>query len=399
MVKMMKNTLISLIIACFFVQSTGTSYLSGEAIKAKTDALRPMAHEATRHHEPKKSSSSVTMQPSEDEAISFNNKTLQFSTEKADYSFYHDTDHFEERNFPAHIIKDHDIIVFETGQTRYERATYNNLLKEPTYGDIIKKSLRLKKSIWFVDVPSPYSDAVTAWLILLFYRYIPYALFSVTVVYAPWQVLLFSWPLAIPVLSYFLPNKFLNINIYKKFKSYVYFSSFYTNSALRSAISAKKIEESLVPATSERIRRRPRILIIYGSDHSDMMLYLKNKKVRDSIIALNRKLGFPFLDKKYIDKIGLLNLSDGVSPWAPVSLMTGSSQLSGAIDAIYSDKEQGQDLNNYIVHQLAQNILVELLSKASKQKKRFGFIEAELPPTRPFNKIEVRYTTAIQSAA
>jgi len=143
MVKILKKTLISLIIACFSIQSTGVSYLSratcGEHSRTKSrDALRPMAHETTRHHEPKKSSYSISMQPSEDEIISFNNKTLQFSTEKADYSFYHDTDHFKEKNFPDHIIKDNDIIVLETGETRYERMTYDTLLETPRHVDIVE---------------------------------------------------------------------------------------------------------------------------------------------------------------------------------------------------------------------------------------------------------------------
>ena len=43
MAKMIKNTLILLIIACLFIQSTGASYASGIAIKANLDALRPMA--------------------------------------------------------------------------------------------------------------------------------------------------------------------------------------------------------------------------------------------------------------------------------------------------------------------------------------------------------------------
>jgi|GEM_PF-2352754 len=339
MVKILKKTLISLIIACFSIQSTGVSYLSratcGEHSRTKSrDALRPMAHETTRHHEPKKSSYSISMQPSEDEIISFNNKTLQFSTEKADYSFYHDTDHFKEKNFPDHIIKDNDIIVLETGETRYERMTYDTLLETPRHVDIVEKSLSLKKAIWFVDIPSPYGYTVTVLLQSLFYQVIPLALFVATIKYAPWQILLFSWPLAIPGILLFLQIHFLPIDIYKKFMSYATISSFYRPSAVRSAIAAKKIEESLVPAVSERIKRRPKILIIFGKNHSDMMLYAKNKKLRDRVYDLHRKLGFPFLDKDYIDKIGLLDLSQE-TPKAPVSLAIDSSELSSAIDAIY----------------------------------------------------------------
>jgi len=73
---------------------------------------------------------------------------------------------------------------------------------------LLSKSLSLKKAIWFVDIPSPYGYTVTVLLQSLFYQVIPLALFVATIKYAPWQILLFSWPLAIPGIYFFYKSTF-----------------------------------------------------------------------------------------------------------------------------------------------------------------------------------------------
>jgi len=71
---------------------------------------------------------------------------------------------------------------------------------------------------------------------------------------------------------------------------------------LRDAITAHKIKKFIVHEIKERIKRKPHILIDYGSVHGSIEAFLKHEKLRD----LRKKLRSPFdkiLDFSYINLV------------------------------------------------------------------------------------------------
>lgn len=78
----------------------------------------------------------------------------------------------------------------------------------------------------------------------------------------------------------------------------------------RSAITAKKITEHLLPKISTSLQRKPKIALIYGLCHADLVLYL-----RDQVINYHQENGFAGLDKKSLRLISNYQFNPQTNLW------------------------------------------------------------------------------------
>jgi|GEM_PF-4779569 len=78
---------------------------------------------------------------------------------------------------------------------------------------------------------------------------------------------------------------------------------------LRNAISARKIEQYVVPELQHQLGREPKIVLVYGAGHSGLKEDLQHPRLRDFYLALYSAMGFPGIDKTYLDTV--TNLSIG----------------------------------------------------------------------------------------
>lgn len=79
---------------------------------------------------------------------------------------------------------------------------------------------------------------------------------------------------------------------------------------LRNAISARKIEEYVVPELQQQLGRNPKILLIYGAGHSGLKEDLQHKKLRDFYISLYSALGFLGIDITDLNVVTNLSIDE-----------------------------------------------------------------------------------------
>ncbi|MCK4429050.1 MAG: hypothetical protein KAU95_01645 [Candidatus Aenigmarchaeota archaeon] len=237
-------------------------------------------------------------------------KPRKFSTENAEYTLYPGV-HGETTKIKMEDMKDYDAIVLETGFNDYENYDMINLLSTADYSEVIGKNLLLDepKPIFYVDIPPK------KWLGKKGSGYninkIVHAL-SFTI---PFGLGITNLPLGIPLMmpAISLYSCFLKENTDKldKVINYLGVSYFYTQSGFRSAISAKKIEEFVVPEIEKRKDdEKPNIFIEYGALHGDLEPYLKHKKLRDLAVGFHEKKKISLLDMEYVNKVSELKLKE-----------------------------------------------------------------------------------------
>ena len=236
------------------------------------------------------------------------NGELEFSTENADYRL-----HFGMHTKGSMIEDLHDVdaIVLETGFDRYEDWDLEDLLYDPQYKIIIQENVEFyePKPIFFVDLPprkwfrdkEKLGDYGLYLIDVFFPRVVPFS-FSFTSPFLSF--------LAIPFVSFISAPLNSKSDTFAEINSYLSLSKFYTPSGLRSAVSAKKIEENIAPEMKRRKKRKPEILIEYGAGHADIKPYLKHKKLRDAVINLHSLWNYYPCDKNYLDLIGEINFGD-----------------------------------------------------------------------------------------
>lgn len=78
---------------------------------------------------------------------------------------------------------------------------------------------------------------------------------------------------------------------------------------LRNAISARKIEEYVVPELHQQLGRNLRIVLVYGAGHSGLKEDLQHPKLRDFYIKLYSAGAFPGIDTTYLDIITNLSIN------------------------------------------------------------------------------------------
>jgi len=235
-------------------------------------------------------------------------KELEFSTRNADYRLHLG---WHKKASMIEDLRDADAIVLETGFDKYEDLDLEDMLYcSPQYKIIIQENIKFNepKPIFFVDLPARkglrdrdkfgyFVDCSAE----ISYRIVPFS-FSFT---SPFLLFL-SIPFASFVSSLLNPKS----KALAEINSYLSLSEFYAPSAMRSAISAKKIEENIAPEMKRRKKRKPEILIEYGAGHADIKPYLEHKKLRDSVINLHSFWKCYPSDKNYIDIIGEINFGD-----------------------------------------------------------------------------------------
>src|SRR3989338_156199 len=77
---------------------------------------------------------------------------------------------------------------------------------------------------------------------------------------------------------------------------------------LRNAISARKIEEYIVPELRQELGRNPRVVLVNGAGHSGLKEDLQHPKLRDFYIRLYSAMGFPGIDTTYLDTVTNLSI-------------------------------------------------------------------------------------------
>ncbi len=79
---------------------------------------------------------------------------------------------------------------------------------------------------------------------------------------------------------------------------------------LRNAITARKIEEYIVPELEQKLNRKPRLVLVYGAGHSGLKEDLQYPQLRDRVIELYAGMGFPGIDRTYLDTVTNLIISE-----------------------------------------------------------------------------------------
>ena len=77
----------------------------------------------------------------------------------------------------------------------------------------------------------------------------------------------------------------------------------------RDAISARKIEEFVVPEVTRAVGREPRILIVAGAGHSGLEDDLQHKYLRDNYIELYSSLGYLGINTEHLNTITNLTVT------------------------------------------------------------------------------------------
>jgi hypothetical protein len=236
----------------------------------------------------------------------FKPKELEFSTASANYKLYLCLHPLENEIDIANA----DALVLETGFSDYDELQLLTLLSLPSYRDSVLKNIKLSKPkpIFFVDLPPA-----------KFLRKDKNCYFLLNSIEAAEIILPFSlvgmyYPLTLPLFLPLISELFHLINLksknFAKINSYLSLSLFYSGSGLRSAISAKKIEEHIAPELRKRKGDKPNILIEYGAGHVDLKSYLSHKKLRNFVIEFHKLLNFIPYDKNYVNQICEINFDE-----------------------------------------------------------------------------------------
>jgi len=235
-----------------------------------------------------------------------------FCTKNACYTLHYGN-HLAITNPPD--LEKYDAIVLESGTGHYDSVyIYPSLKRVKQYREIIRKNELLlddfPRPIFFVDVPPKYSRKDPFSLLYFSSEYFQIASIILLLSLFDTKIaLIYSLLLPLPSLLAFKPTG--------KISSKLLLPYFYTPTAFRSAIAAKKIEEFIVPELRERYKvEKPRIFIDYGAGHSDLEEYLKHKRLRDFVINFGNfnPLVRWILDEKYINKVGEIRSINSPEP-------------------------------------------------------------------------------------
>ena len=71
----------------------------------------------------------------------------------------------------------------------------------------------------------------------------------------------------------------------------------------RNAITARKVEEYVVPALKRKLGRNPNLAVVYGIEHMGLEGCLQHKWWRDAVIGLYKIIDYPGLEKDGLNKV------------------------------------------------------------------------------------------------
>ncbi len=72
---------------------------------------------------------------------------------------------------------------------------------------------------------------------------------------------------------------------------------------LRNSVSARKIEEFVVPELQEQLGRKPNVALVYGAGHSGLKEDLQHPRLRNFYIGLYGLMNFPGIDTTHLDVV------------------------------------------------------------------------------------------------
>lgn len=225
---------------------------------------------------------------------------MKFETKNARYNL-HLACHLEQTKIGKKELEKYDAFVLELA-CKYDETTFDSIKNLYPYKEIASKIIEAKKPAFLTDLGARFSeenDSICYHAIDCSERIIPFfAGFS-----APPASLLLTLPFisnTSSLIGYFI-EPFAEIN------TYLSISNFYTPTGLRSAISAKKIEDYISPGIKKELGYTPKIFIEFGVGHSDMKQYLKHKRIRESVIKLHKLWDYYPLDKRQLKLIKEFN--------------------------------------------------------------------------------------------
>jgi len=72
---------------------------------------------------------------------------------------------------------------------------------------------------------------------------------------------------------------------------------------LRNAIAARKTEEFIAPKLRKELGKKPSICLVYGAGHAGIELDLKNKTLRDAVLAAYKKIDYAGINKGMLEVV------------------------------------------------------------------------------------------------
>lgn len=256
-------------------------------------------------------------------------KFVKFSTKNADYHL-----NLARHYNPSSVsdLEDFDAIVLETGVMKYETCSLREMKRNVQYGNTINANLELDqpRPIFYVDIPIKES---LSWVNPFTYMPIGYDIdFAVGYFFLPIMSIAkppLTYPLLLPLLTR-VPSLFSGRNEkMDKAISYLSLFRFFMRHGLNTAVPAKKIEKFIVPEIQKRKSiDTPNIFMEFGSGHSDIEIYLKQKPIRDFVAGFHSILKLNVCDMSYVDKVQELRHKDSEEPSSSANVLSVSEEES-----------------------------------------------------------------------
>ncbi|MBR9683030.1 hypothetical protein GOV03_00645 [Candidatus Woesearchaeota archaeon] len=81
---------------------------------------------------------------------------------------------------------------------------------------------------------------------------------------------------------------------------------------LRNAITARKIEEFIVPKLQKELGKKPLIAIVYGGFHAGIETDLKYVQLRDVVLSIYKKIDYAGIKKHNLNAVFEIDLKNGI---------------------------------------------------------------------------------------
>ena len=233
---------------------------------------------------------------------------MGFSTPEANF-FLRLSRHKVESEVPQDVLDALDAAVVETGLNDYETLPLE-AFNDTSYESLVNSLKEKKTPIFYVDVlPSRLVRKISYGNIIVLAAFIDafpaltttfltlvHPLFFLGSVYFTWQFLFQALSAGSSSKGSLERHSLLHARL-----------TINPLVGLRSALSAEKIMKEVVPTVAGEKGRKPNILIDFGGNHYDIKAFLEREDIRSRILRAFRLLGYPLLDKTYINKVGRLN--------------------------------------------------------------------------------------------
>jgi hypothetical protein len=226
-----------------------------------------------------------------------------FSTKKATYVL--SPEKHRQDTSKGIYMKHCDAIALETGSARYES---NAIVPWARRGmRPIEENFQVrKKPIFYVDLPPRLWTSITKSGSKAMRAGTAAVLVVLPLAFSPWnppETLLLALPF-FGSISGILDSYFSESRLVRETTAYFSLFSFYTESSLRSAAAAEKLEEHLAPALEGAKGEKPSIYVSFGAMHNAIRPYLRHKWLRRSVLNIHKLIPLPFLDRRYLNMVG-----------------------------------------------------------------------------------------------